>query len=231
MIKNHILYNDFSDWRFDISRAEGSFIWDHKGKKLIDFTSGWNVANLGWNNPELSKALIAQSKKNAYAPMWTADPIQNEYAAAFTKALPKELSVIARATGGTEANEEAIKTARAFTGRKKILGFKNTYHGQSFGTMAIGWLPEYPVTRAIAPMPDGFVQMDFPKVYGDSQDEASLLEEFAAKLENNIGSRRYCRVCQRGGHNHGLGFNVCRAQRIFGFGETTYQKIRNALDS
>lgn len=47
MIKNHIIYNIYLDWSFDMERAEGSHLWTKNGKKLIDFTSGWNTTNLG----------------------------------------------------------------------------------------------------------------------------------------------------------------------------------------
>lgn len=43
MLKNKIIYNLYSGWRFDLARAEGSYLWDSTGKKLIDFSSGWNV--------------------------------------------------------------------------------------------------------------------------------------------------------------------------------------------
>lgn len=205
MIKNHILYSDFSYWQFDITKAEGSYLWDQKGKKLIDFTSGWNVTNLGWNHSELKKAVNNQVKKNSYAPMWTADPIQNEYAQVLTDSLPKELSVIGRATGGTEANEEAIKTARAYTGRKKILGFKDTYHGQSYATLAIGYLPEYKIAKAIAPMPEGFLQMDFPKVYGRDQNEEAILEDFGKKLELILSDRDVAAIVTEAGIITGWG--------------------------
>jgi len=205
MVRSHILYNDSCYWRFNLAKAEGSFLWDENGKKLIDFTSGWNVTNLGWNHPELQKAVIDQVKKNTYAPMWTADPIQNQYAQALISSLPKELTVIGRATGGTEANEEAIKTARAYTGRKKIIGFKDTYHGQSYATLALGYLPEYKIPKAIAPMPEGFLQMDFPKVYGDSQDGEKILADFAEKLEENLAKRDVAAVITEAGIITGWG--------------------------
>jgi len=63
MIKNKITYNSFSDYQFKVTKAKDSFIWDDKGNKLIDFTSGWNVTNLGWNNEEIKKAIIIQAKK------------------------------------------------------------------------------------------------------------------------------------------------------------------------
>ena len=141
MIKNNIAYNH--DWKFTIKRAEGSFFWDQNGRKIIDFSSGWNVANLGWNHPEIAQAMIDQINKNVYVPMETGEEIQYEYAKALLGVLPKELNVIGRSTGGTEANEQAIKLARAATGRKKILGIYNTYHGESLTDLAIGFRKNY----------------------------------------------------------------------------------------
>jgi len=186
MLKKRIIYNEFSDWTFDVLKAKGSFIWNKKGNKLIDFTSGWNVTNLGWNNPEISNAVIKQAKKSTYAPMWTADEVQNRFAKALTDSLPKSLVAVGRATGGTEANEEAIKTARAYTGRKKIIGFKDTYHGQSFGTMSLGHLPDY--VKDISPMVGGYMQMDFPKVR-DNEKPGVTLNKFAKKLEKILAKK------------------------------------------
>lgn len=119
MIKNHITYNPFSDWQFAFAKAEDSFVWDNKGNRYIDFTSGWNVTNLGWNYPDVQEAMLQQVRKNVYAPMWTSDPMQELYANTLLSYMPKGMDVICRATGGTEANEMAIKIARAATGRKK----------------------------------------------------------------------------------------------------------------
>lgn len=179
MIKNHIIYNNFCEYSFDISKANDCYVWDQNYRKMIDFTSGWNVTNLGWNNKEIANAMIKQIKKNTYAPMWTADPIQNELTKELANALPKELNCFGRTTGGTESNEEAIKTARAYTERKKIIGFKDTYHGQSYATLALGYPPEYTVSKSIAPMLKGYVLMDFP----DKNSSKDSLQSFAEKLE------------------------------------------------
>ncbi|OGM21917.1 hypothetical protein A2863_04710 [Candidatus Woesebacteria bacterium RIFCSPHIGHO2_01_FULL_38_9b] len=197
MLKNRIIYNEYSAWTFNISKAKDSYIWTDKGKKLIDFTSGWNVTNLGWNNPEVTEALIKQAKKNHYAPMWTADYVQEEYAMALTNELPKELKAVGRATGGTEANEEALKTARAFIGKKKIIGFKNTYHGQSFGTMSIGYLPEY--VTAISPLVGDFIQIDFPETYRNDSGDKEILNTFSKKLEQLLVNKDVAAViCEAG---------------------------------
>ena len=161
MIENSIVYRNLKKYNFfRMSKAEGSCIWDEKGKQYIDFTSGWNVTNLGWNNPEVAEAVMAQVKKNAQGLLWGSDPIQEEYAAKLISVLPKGLDACAKATGGTEAVEVAIKVARAAPGRKKIIGFKKSYHGQLFAALALGYSTE--MLEKISPLVPEFVQMDFP---------------------------------------------------------------------
>lgn len=141
MIENSIVYRDFKgkyDY-FPLSKAEGSLIWDRNGKRYIDFSSAWNVTNLGWNNPEVNEAIIEQTKKNVQGLLWGSDPIQEEYAKALTEALPKELDACIKETSGTESVEAAIKVARVYTGRSKIIGFNAQYHGQLFAALAIGY--------------------------------------------------------------------------------------------
>ena len=140
MIENSIVYRNFKGKYeyFPLSKAEGALLWDRNGKRYIDFTSGWNVTNLGWNHPEVNEALIAQARKNVQGLLWGSDPIQEEYAAALTAALPKGLDACVKATSGTEAIEVSIKIARAYTNRKKIIGFNGLYHGQLFASLALG---------------------------------------------------------------------------------------------
>lgn len=186
MIHNHIVYSEYSNYRFTVTKAQGSYIWDEDGHKLLDFTSGWNVANLGWNHPEVNEAFIRQAEKSSYVPMWTADPVQMEYATALTEAYPGMDTAI-RVTGGTEANEVAVKLARAATGRTKIIGFKDTYHGQLFAAMALGFRPEY--VRAIDPLVPDFIQLDYPAANGDETADAQVLKTFEATLDSALSGK------------------------------------------
>lgn len=203
MVKNHILYDSFSDWVFKVSKAEDCFIYDQDGKQYLDFTSGWNVTNLGWNHPEVNEAVVEQAKKNVYVPMWTADSIQEEYAAKLIASLPKELSVACRATGGTEANEEALKLARAFTGRSKILGFNQTYHGQSLGTLAIGNKQEN--LEEISPLVPDFVHLDYPSLYPAEKSEQEVLANFVSQLEKVLSKKDIASVVTEAGIITGWG--------------------------
>ncbi|HTD89610.1 MAG TPA: aspartate aminotransferase family protein, partial [Burkholderiales bacterium] len=188
---------------FDLDRAEGSFLWTKEGRKLIDFTSGWNTTNLGWNHPEIADAMIAQVRRNSYAAMWMAEDAQREYAGMLTSALPEGLTAVGRATGGTEANEMAIKTARVLTGRKQIVGFQQTYHGQSAETLQIGFPAPY-IRESVALGTD-FTQLDYPQTYRSDCSPEQVLQAFADKLERVLASRQVAAVVTEAGIVTGWG--------------------------
>jgi acetylornithine/succinyldiaminopimelate/putrescine aminotransferase len=184
MIENSIVYRNFKKYNFfRIFKAQGSIIWDEKGKEYIDFTSAWNVTNLGWNNPEINEAINKQIKKNVQGLLWGTDPIQEEYAAKLTSILPKELDACAKATGGTEAIEEAIKVARAATGRKKIVGLKKSYHGQLFASLALGYTQA--MVEKIAPLVPDFVQLEFPAENLGAENFKNFLVSLEAMLSKD----------------------------------------------
>lgn len=89
--------------------------------------------------------------------LWGSDPIQEEYAKALTAALPKELNACIKETSGTESIEAAIKVARVYTERRKVIGFNAQYHGQLFAALAIGYPKDahqklQPLVPEIAPI-------------------------------------------------------------------------------
>ena len=182
MIENSIVYRDFKGKYeyFPLSKAQGALIWDREGREYIDFSSGWNVTNLGWNQPEIRDALIAQANKNVQGLLWGSDPIQEEYAAALTAALPESLDACVKATGGTEAIEVSIKIARVYTNRKKIIGFDDNYHGQLFASLALGAAPEK--REKLAPLVPEITPVAFP--HEDIGEEAfgTFLAEFEKLL-------------------------------------------------
>lgn len=183
MLHEHIIYSDSIEWTWDVTKAQGSFLYSGD-KQWLDFTSGWNVANLGWNHPEVIETVIKQATKGTYIPMWTMDESQKEYARLLASSMPQGLTAIARATGGTEANEEAIKTACAFTDRKKIIGFKDSYHGQSLRTMAIGY-PERMLARLGLSSRD-LIQLEFPQVALSDLIENAPRWESTKKQDNEV---------------------------------------------
>lgn len=204
MIRNRIIYPDYHDGSyFDLARAEGSHLWTRDGRRLIDFTSGWNTTNLGWNHPEVAAAMAQQAARNSFAPMWAADPAQTQYAALLTSALPDPLQAVGKATGGTEANEMALKAARAFTGRRTIIGLHPTYHGQSLATLAIGYPPSA-VADVAAPCSE-VVQLPFPTARDTDRSPAQVLSDFANRLESALREKTIAAVVTEPGLVTGWG--------------------------
>jgi len=196
MIENSIVYRDFKG-KYEylpISKAEGSLIWDRDGKRYIDFSSAWNVTNLGWNNPEINEAIIKQTKKNVQGLLWGSDPIQEEYAKALTEALPEGLDACIKETSGTESIEVAIKVARVYTERKRIIGFNSHYHGQLFASLAIGYSKDshkklQPLVPEIEPIPfpnNKISEEDFNKFLSDFEELLSKKDIAAVVTEPGI---------------------------------------------
>ena len=93
-----------------VARSEGSFVFDHHGKKYIDFTSGWCVGNLGWANDEIREAIRAFDGPAYVHPEHLYRPWA-ELAEALAEITPGELTKSYRATGGSEAVEIALQVA------------------------------------------------------------------------------------------------------------------------
>lgn len=119
-----------------VARAKGAYIWDSQGRRYLDF-HGNNVHHIGYGHPKLIEAITRQMHELSFAPRRYA----NEPAAALAEKLaeiaPGDLSKVLLATGGSDANEIALKIARAATGRFKTISFWDSYHGAGFGASAV----------------------------------------------------------------------------------------------
>lgn len=179
---------------FPLKRAYGSTVVDMNDKEYIDFTSGWNVTNVGWNNSEVEEAIIEQMKRYSYAPMWTPTEPGVALAEKLTEITPESLDAVFKCTGGTEATDVALKIARAYTGKKKIISFYGEYHGQSFGAISMG--NSTATTEAFEPLLPGFLRLHYPFSRGNpydsdpeiaSQIALSVLEE-TVKMEGGVAA-------------------------------------------
>ena len=123
----------------EISHAKGSFIYDTKKNKYLDFVSGVSASNLGHRNKTISKAIKKQIDKYWHVMVY-GEFIQKptvDLCELLSKNLPKSLSNTYLTNSGTEAIEAAMKLAKRSTGRSKIIGAKNSYHGSTQGAMSI----------------------------------------------------------------------------------------------
>ncbi|MBK9266916.1 MAG: aminotransferase class III-fold pyridoxal phosphate-dependent enzyme [Polyangiaceae bacterium] len=119
-----------------VKRAEGCYFWDAAGKRYLDFSSQLVCSNLGHQNQAVIDAICAQAKELAFiGPAHTCD-VRAQAAAKLLEVMPKGLDKFFFATSGTEANEAAIKMARAVTGKYKIIARYTSYHGSTAGSIA-----------------------------------------------------------------------------------------------
>ena len=123
-----------ADMRFP--RAEGIYLYDEKGRPYMDLTAGYGALNLGHNPEEVIKA-VREAQKLPAVLLVGFNPLIGALGNALASILPGDLTVAIFGSGGAEAVENAMKTARAATGRKKFLSCRGAYHGLSFGALSV----------------------------------------------------------------------------------------------
>jgi acetylornithine/succinyldiaminopimelate/putrescine aminotransferase len=119
-----------------VSRSKGSFLFDAKGRKYIDFVMGWCVGNFGWGNPEIVRAAERYRGPDYVYPEYSYKP-WGELARMLASLAPGDLTKCFRATGGSEAVELALQAALLHTGRRKFLSLEGSYHGNTLGALSI----------------------------------------------------------------------------------------------
>ena len=119
-----------------IEKASGAVITDVDGKEYIDFLSSASSLNMGSNNPVVTDAIKAQLDRfSQFAIAYTYNERTVEYAERLTSVFPGGVKAkIAFGNCGSDGNDAAVKFARAYTGRQKIIVFINGYHGNTYGS-------------------------------------------------------------------------------------------------
>ncbi|KAG8826226.1 hypothetical protein FRC19_009459 [Serendipita sp. 401] len=121
-----------------IQSGQGSYVTMASGKKLLDFTTGIGVTNLGHCHPKVSKAAADQCMKVVHAQCSLAfhEPYLN-LISRLLPVVPQGLDTFFFWNSGAEAVEQSVKIARSATGRQNIITMQGAYHGRTFGTMAL----------------------------------------------------------------------------------------------
>jgi len=111
-----------------IERAEGAYLWDVDGNRYIEYINTWGPSIVGHANPEVIQALVAR------LPLGTSygapTELENVLARMVIEAIPA-VEMVRFVNSGTEATMSALRLARAFTGREKIVKFEGCYHGHA----------------------------------------------------------------------------------------------------
>ena len=160
-----------------MGRGEGAMLEDVDGNRFLDWIGGVGVLNIGYSNPEVVEAVKAQADKyfhgifNVY--------VHEEYvklAEMFDETMPCRGDKMKTyfANSGAEADENAIKIAKAYTGRNNIICFSGAFHGRTNLTMALTAKKAYAL--GMGPFPAGIYRAEFPYLYrapkGYTEEEA-----------------------------------------------------------
>lgn len=114
-----------------IVKADGSWVWDDKGQKYLDLYGGHAVISIGHTNPHWVKRIEDQLHKISFYSNSIKIPLQQEIADKLGKVSGKEDYQLFLCNSGAEANENALKLASFYNGRKKIIAFKKAFHGRT----------------------------------------------------------------------------------------------------
>ncbi len=145
-----------------VDRADGVYFWDTDGKRYLDFSSQLMNVNAGHGNQKIIAAVQEQVARMAYANTGMATQAKGRLGQLLADITPGDLCKTLFTTGGGEANENAIKFARTYTGRHKILSRYRSYHGATAGALT---LTGNPFRLAMEPLLSGVVHILDPYCY------------------------------------------------------------------
>ncbi len=133
----------YGTWRYQkgwkplhVADAEGCYFIDGSGKKYLDFSSQLMCSSLGHKNRAVINAIEEQANKLSFAAPSFATTVRAELSKLLLEVLPAGLEKFYFSTSGTEANEAAIKIARMYTGKYKIISRYNSYHGSTAASIS-----------------------------------------------------------------------------------------------
>jgi len=153
----HLGQTSLSPLLLEIERAEGVFLFGPSGEKYLDLISGVSVSNTGHRHPKVVSAVKEQVDSYMHLMVY-GEMIQSpqvKYAEYLAGSLPASLGCVYFVNSGSEAVEGALKLAKRFTGRSKIVSFENSYHGSTHGALSIQGSEEF--RNAFRPLlPDTF---------------------------------------------------------------------------
>src|SRR5215204_7293529 len=120
-----------------IVKARGSYVWDDKGEQYLDLYGGHAVISIGHTHPHWVKRIEEQLEKIAFYSNSIKIPLQQELATKLGKVSGKEDYQLFLCNSGAEANENALKMASFYNGRKKIIAFRKAFHGRTSLAVAV----------------------------------------------------------------------------------------------
>jgi taurine--2-oxoglutarate transaminase len=140
LCKDHTLYTWANTGVVDplpVERAEGIYMYTPDGTRLIDFNSQLMCVNVGHGHPKMVEAIQKQAAQLTYVYPGTATESRARVAKLLAEVMPGDLNTFFFTLGGAEANENALKLAKLYTGRQKVISRYRSYHGATNACMQL----------------------------------------------------------------------------------------------
>ena len=140
LTKKHSLFEWSAQGTIDpipVAGAKGCWFWTPEGKRFLDFNSQLMCVNIGHGDERVVRAIQQQAETLAYANPFMATEPRARLGRKLAGICPGDIDVFFFTNGGAEANENAIKIARQYTGRHKVLSFYRSYHGGTAGAIML----------------------------------------------------------------------------------------------
>ena len=140
LTKKHTLFEWSAQSAVDpipVAGAKGCWFWTPEGKRYLDFNSQLMCVNIGHGDERVIRAMHQQAETLAYANPFMATEARARLGRKLAEICPGDIEVFFFTNGGAEANENAIKIARFYTGRHKVMSFYRSYHGGTAGSMML----------------------------------------------------------------------------------------------
>lgn len=169
-----------------IERGEGIYLYDYDGNRYTDMSSQQVNLNLGYGNRDIAEAMAEQMKKYSFIGPSYASESRNRLAKKIIGLLPDSFGKIFFTNAGADANENAVKIARMYTGRHKVFSRYRSYHGSTFGA---GNLTGEPRRFPLEPGIPGFIKFFDPYLYRETipfSSEEEATEYYLTKLREQI---------------------------------------------
>jgi taurine--2-oxoglutarate transaminase len=120
-----------------VARAKGVYFWDARGRRYLDFNSQLMNVNIGHGDERVVRAIQEQAARLPYVNPFMATEPRARLGRMLTEIAPGDLKKVFFTLGGADANENAIKIARLYTGRHKIIARYRSYHGATAGAVTL----------------------------------------------------------------------------------------------
>lgn len=164
-----------------VARAKGIYFWTPEDKRYIDFNSQLMCVNIGHGDERVVRAIKEQAEILPYANPFMATDVRARLAVKLAELTPGDIDAFFFTNGGAEANENAIRIARLFTGRHKIGARYRSYHGGTAGALTLTGDPR---RWAAEPGIPGVFRI--PEFYHGVDKRTETTEEVLARTEEII---------------------------------------------